>query len=180
MNQIKALLLTLLIAVLAVTATACAKSESDAPAQTGATTTNSEDSKTDAPTQTEASITNSEDSKSDAPAQTEAAKTYSEDAEIGKGAAAIKVKVITDQKTLTLTIHTDKDNLEDALLEYGLIEGDESEYGLYIKKVNGIEADYDKDKSWWAISKDGEALMTGAKSTVIADGENYEFTYTKG
>ena len=53
-------------------------------------------------------------------------------------------------------------------------------YGIYIKKVNGIRADYNLDGAYWNLTKNGEYLMTGADMTPIADGEHYEFTYTKG
>ena len=58
------------------------------------------------------------------------------------------------------------------------MEGTTDEYGLYITTVDGELADYSADQSYWAISKDGEYLMTGASSTNIADGEHYELTYT--
>lgn len=105
---------------------------------------------------------------------------YTEDTELGEGAVTFKLKVIAEDKSVTFTVHTDRDMLGAALTDNELVSGDESEYGLYIKFVNGIEADYDKDQAYWAISKDGEYLMTGADSTPIADGENYELTYTKG
>lgn len=105
---------------------------------------------------------------------------YTEDTEIGEGAITIKTEVIIEEKSVTITIHTDKDNLGAALIENDLVSGDESEYGLYIKSVLGIEADYDKDGTYWALSKDGEYLMTGVDSTPIADGEHYELTCTKG
>ena len=103
--------------------------------------------------------------------------TYTKNETLGKGAKTITVKVIAEEQELTFTIKTDKENLEDALLEHELIAGDESAFGLYIKKVNGIVADYDTDKSYWAITKNGEAT-SGAKSTVISDGECYELTKT--
>lgn len=105
---------------------------------------------------------------------------YTEDTELGEGAVTVKVKVSAEDKSVILTVHTDRDMLGAALTDNGLVSGEESEYGLYIKFVNGIEADYDKNQAYWAISKDGEYLMTGADSTPIADGENYELTYTKG
>lgn len=105
---------------------------------------------------------------------------YTEDTEVGQGSITVKVKVMAGEKAVTITIHTSNEHLGGALLENDLAAGDESEYGLFIKSVNGISADYDKDRSWWAISKDGEMLTTGADSTVIADGENYELVYTKG
>ena len=87
------------------------------------------------------------------------------------------IKKTGDWETATFTIRTDKENLEDALTEHNLIDGDESAFGLYIKKVNGIVADYDADGSYWAITKSGEET-SGAKSTLIADGDCYELTKT--
>ena len=47
------------------------------------------------------------------------------------------------------------------------------------KKVNGILADYDVDKTYWGLYKNGEYLMTGVDTTEIADGEHYELVKTK-
>lgn len=84
-----------------------------------------------------------------------------------------------DEKTETFTISTDADNLGDALVNEGLVQGEESEYGLYIKTVNGITADYDTDGSYWALYKGGEYLTTGADSTPISNGDSFEIVYTK-
>lgn len=78
------------------------------------------------------------------------------------------------EKTLTTTQTT----LAGALLEAELVTGNEDTYGLYIVSADGEVADYSVDQSYWALSKDGEALMTGASDTKIADGEHYELTYT--
>ena len=78
------------------------------------------------------------------------------------------------------TVTTDSDNLEDAFLDSGFVSGENGPYGLYIKTVDGITADYDSDGAYWAMYKDGEYLMTGAKDTKIAEGERYELVYTKG
>ena len=104
--------------------------------------------------------------------------TYTRNETLGKGAKTITVKVVADGQELTFTVKTDKENLEEALLEHKLIDGDEGAFGLYIKKVNGIVADYDADKTYWAITKNGEATSS-AKDTLIADGEFYELTKTK-
>ena len=79
----------------------------------------------------------------------------------------------------SFVISTDKKMVGDALLEEGLIEGEDGAYGLYVKKVNGILADYDIDKSYWALYKNGEYCMSGVDTTKIADGEHYELVYTK-
>jgi len=92
----------------------------------------------------------------------------------------ITVTVIDDKgKSTEFKIDTNKETLADALLEAKLVEGEESQYGLYIKYVNGIRADYELDGAYWSLSKDGEMLLTGASETKIANGEKYELTYTK-
>lgn len=105
--------------------------------------------------------------------------TYLEDTVLGEGATSINVKVEAGEKAVTFEINTDAKNLEDALLGVNLIEGEEGAYGLYIKKVNGITADYDVDKSYWAMYKDSEYLMESAKDTQIATGDSFELIYTK-
>ena len=75
-------------------------------------------------------------------------------------------------------IKTTATDLGTALVESGLVEDNQSDYGLYILTVNGETADWNVDQSYWSLSKNGEALMTGASATTIADGEHYELTYT--
>ena len=105
--------------------------------------------------------------------------TYRRDMELGNGANVITVVVAAGESSVTFTINTDKTTLGDALLEHGLIAGEESLYGLYVKVVNGITADYDVDQSYWAFYKNGEYMMSGVDSTEIASGEHYELVYTK-
>lgn len=80
-----------------------------------------------------------------------------------------------DGKETVFEIHTDKQIVGDALSELGLIEGEESEYGLYVKTVNGITADYDKDGVYWAFYINGEYAPTGVDSTAITEGDSYSF-----
>ena len=72
-------------------------------------------------------------------------------------------------------IHTDKTTVGDALVELGLIEGEESEYGLYVKTVNGVTVDYDTDGKYWAFYVDGAYAQTGADSTEVTAGATYTF-----
>jgi metal-dependent hydrolase (beta-lactamase superfamily II) len=105
----------------------------------------------------------------------------SKDNEESTAAGEITITVEVINKAGESTEHeikTTKTTLADALLEAGIVEGTTDEYGLYITTVDGELADYSADQSYWAISKDGEYLMTGASSTNIADGEHYELTYT--
>ena len=105
--------------------------------------------------------------------------TYDRDTELGEGAKTVIVKVIAEEQELTFTIHTDKQTLADALLEHKLVDGEDGPYGLYIKKVNGIVADYDTDQTYWSLSKSGTDMMVGADGAEIADGEQYELTRKK-
>ena len=72
-------------------------------------------------------------------------------------------------------IHTDEKTVGAALLALDLIAGDESEYGLYVKTVNGVTVDYDKDGKYWAFYMDGEYAATGVDQTDITPGATYTF-----
>lgn len=111
----------------------------------------------------------------------DAAVVFADGDVLGEGAIALTVKVVdADAVESTFTVKTDADNLADALLDAKLVDGDNGAYGLYIKFVNGVRADYDLDKAYWALYSNGEMLMTGASETPVADGEQYELVYTAG
>lgn len=105
--------------------------------------------------------------------------TYKEDKEFGNGEKTILVAVGVEENLVTFKINTDKATLGDALIEHNLISGENGPYGLYIKVVNGIVADYDINQSYWSLCKDGEYMQTGVDVTEISDGEHYELIYTK-
>ena len=105
--------------------------------------------------------------------------TYVKDTELGKGAKTLLVEVKAEEQSITFTIHTDKETVGAALLEHELIAGEDGAYGLYVKTVNGILADYDNGGWWWCLTKNGEMLMTGVDGTAFADGEHYELTRTQ-
>lgn len=98
---------------------------------------------------------------------------YASDTELGEGASTITVEVTAGEKTVSFTVHTDADNLRDALEPLGLIAGEESEFGLFLNSVNGIGADYDADGFYWALYIGGEYASTGVDSTAVADGGEY-------
>lgn len=104
---------------------------------------------------------------------------YTEDAELGDGAKTLTVKVEAEDKAVTFTIHTDEKTVGAALQSHDLIEGENSAYGMYVKVVNGITADYDVNKAYWSFNKDGEYMQTGVDVTEFADGDSYELVYTK-
>ncbi len=105
--------------------------------------------------------------------------TYRRDMTLGDGETTIEVEVKAGDEAVTFTLNTNKATLGDALSEHGLIEGDEGAFGLYVKRVNGILADYDVNGAYWALYKDGEASLVGVDGTAISDGEHYELVYTK-
>lgn len=105
--------------------------------------------------------------------------TYTEDATLGEGETTLKVEVKIEGKTVVFTLNTNADTVGAALLENGLIAGEESAYGLYIKVVNGVTADYDIDQSYWAFWINGEYAMSGVDTTEIKEGDTYTLEYTK-
>ena len=105
--------------------------------------------------------------------------TYRAGKEFGTGSKTVVVEVEAAEQTVTFTIHTDAETVGAALLEHDLIAGDEGQYGLYVKVVNGMTADYDVDQSYWAFYINGEMAMTGVDMTTICDGDVYKLAYTR-
>ena len=95
------------------------------------------------------------------------------------GDKTILVSVVVDTGTSDFVIETDAEFLRGALEQEGLVEGTESEYGLYVTTVNGVTAD-ESQQQWWCFTRSGGTLETGVDSTPIADGEHYEITLTTG
>ena len=56
-----------------------------------------------------------------------------------------------------------------------MIAGEDGDYGLYVKTVNGETVDYDKDGKYWAFYINGEYGMTGVDATDIVEGDSYAF-----
>ena len=106
--------------------------------------------------------------------------TYVDDVFFGDGAKTLMVSVTADDKTVTFTLYSDKKTVGEALLEHDLVAGEMGAYGLYVKVVNGITADYDVNQSFWSFMKDGEPLMTGVDGEEFSNGDKYELVYTKG
>ena len=107
--------------------------------------------------------------------------TDSEVTVLGEGATVFQFSVTDMEGTeARYEIHTDKQFVGEALLELGLIEGEDSQYGLYVTTVNGINADWDKDQTYWAFYINGEYAMTGVDATEITEADSYSFVLTKG
>ena len=99
---------------------------------------------------------------------------------MGEGKIVFDFAVVDkDGNETKFEIHTDKTVVGEALLELGLIVGDDGPYGLYVKTVNGLTADYDVDQTYWAFYINGEYAMTGVDKTDIVPGDSYAFKVEK-
>ena len=98
-------------------------------------------------------------------------------------ADAVPFKVVVtdlDGKETAFEYSSNAASVGEALVAEGLIEGHETEYGLYIDTVNGITADWDADQTYWAFYINGEYATTGIDATEIVADTTYGLTLTKG
>lgn len=103
-----------------------------------------------------------------------------EPAVVGEGETKFLFTVVNpDGNEKVFEVCTDKATVGEALLDAGLISGDDSEYGLYVKTVDGVTLDYDTDKMYWAFYEDGNYANAGVSSTEIKDGVSYAFKAEK-
>ena len=99
---------------------------------------------------------------------------------VGEGKTQFDFWVVElDGKTTKFVVKTDKTRVGEALVDASLIEGENDKFGLYVKKVNGIEADFNKTGTYWAFYVDGEYALTGVDTTEIEAGKVYSFRVSK-
>lgn len=99
---------------------------------------------------------------------------------VQKGEKQITVTVVdSDKKEKTHKIDTDAEYLGEALYEEKLVNEEEYKSGFYTE-IDGEKADYDKDKAFWWIKRNGEDASVGANELPVADGDEFEITYTVG
>ena len=75
----------------------------------------------------------------------------------------------------TFEISTTKKTVGEALLDEGIIEGEDGPYGLYVKTVDGETLDYDKDGKYWAFYEGDKYAAKGVDLTTITEGATYSF-----
>lgn len=103
--------------------------------------------------------------------------TYRNDMTFGNGAKAIEVTVEAGEYSVLFTVKTDKVTLADALVEHGLISGEETQYGLSVYYVNGIKADWNTDGAYWSLYE-GESYATSGVSFIeVKDGDSFKLVY---
>ena len=156
----KKLLITLMALLMTVTFTACNQTEvSSSTSETDSSTVSEDASATEEPT------------------------VYESGSIIGEGEKHIYVTAtdgVNQELIGTFEFYTDAENIGDALLEYGFISGDDSDYGLYVKVVNGVKAEYETDGTYWAFYVNGDLATTGVSSTPVEDEMSYMFQIEEG
>ncbi len=128
----------------------------------------------------EASSADEETSSDDAADPGE--EVTSDDAEISTVTITVKVNHLDTEtyENSEFTIETSQEFLRGAMEEVeGLIEGIDSEYGIWITAVDGETAD-DSLEQWWGFDVNGEMGMLGADTQPVADGDVFEFTLNEG
>lgn len=95
---------------------------------------------------------------------------------IGEGERSFDfIVAFADGSSKAYTVHTNETIVGNALVEVGLISGEEGQFGLYVKTVDGVTLDYDTDGKYWAFYVDGSYAMAGVDSTEIEAGKVYTF-----
>lgn len=89
------------------------------------------------------------------------------------------VSVDAEGKETKTEVSTGKKTVGEALVEEGLVAGEDGQYGLMVTTVNGVTVDYEKDGAYWAFYIDGEYAQTGVDATDVVDGSTYMFKVEK-
>ncbi|MBQ7033143.1 MAG: DUF4430 domain-containing protein [Clostridia bacterium] len=102
--------------------------------------------------------------------------TVTDGGTVGEGAHTFAFSVVDAEGNKTVfAVHTDEETVGEALLKNGLIAGDAGAYGLYVKTVNGITLDFEKDGKYWAFYVEGAYAAAGVDATPVTDGADYMF-----
>ena len=168
-----------LSAAVAVSVTSCGSSNSSSSSASSETSV-SESAETSSEASSEASSEEASSEESSEVSEEVSAAETAEATDIGEGNTEFAFEVVLEDGTTTLyNVHTDEKTVGAALLGVNLIAGDDSEYGLYVKTVDGVTADYDNDGTYWAFYIDGEYASTGVDSTDVVPGSTYSFKVEK-
>ncbi len=91
----------------------------------------------------------------------------------------VTVNVVLPTETRTYEHTTREVYVRGLLEEMQLVEGEESQYGLFIKTVDGVTAN-DANSEWWRFDLNGEMSSTGIEKTLFADGDVINLTLVSG
>ena len=91
---------------------------------------------------------------------------------------SVTIEVIhKDESKKTFTCETQEEYLAGVLVAEGIVEDDPFETGMFFV-VDGETADYERDKSYWAVYEDGAYVQLGITELPIQDGGVYSLVYT--
>ena len=94
--------------------------------------------------------------------------------ELGEGASNFGLTIIDKEGVTHLyRVHTNVGMMGEALIEVDLIDGEQGQYGMYIKSVLGQVLDYETDGMYWAFYVNGEYAMTGVDQTPVEHDAQY-------
>ena len=106
--------------------------------------------------------------------------TMENGAVLGEGAKSFTFTVVDGEgNETTVTVNSDAGTVGEALQELKLIDGEQGDYGLYVKEVTGIRAVYEENSTYWAFYINGEYGMSGVDTTDIEPGASYAFKVEK-
>lgn len=95
------------------------------------------------------------------------------------GSKAYTVTVVhKDGSVKDFSYRTDEEYLAGALLEEGLVSGEDTQYGLTIITVDGEDAVWATDNAYWSILIGTEYATIGASEIPVYDGSTYTLEYT--
>lgn len=164
-TNMKKLVMMMLVAVMAFTFTACSSDEEV-----------TEEVATEEAT-TEEVTTEADDTVEESDTATDVVADVSM---VGEGETAFVFTVTFEDSTVNIyQVSTDATTVGEALVEVGLIDGEDSDYGLYVTTVDGVTLDWDTDAAYWAFYVDGEMAATGVDTTDIVAGSSYAFAYAQ-
>ena len=105
--------------------------------------------------------------------------TYRADTTLGKGAKTFSLIVEAGEQSVTFTVKTDEEMLDKALLGVELIQGEDSQYGLTVITVNGIDAVWERDNAYWAIYIGEDYAPVGISSIEVESGATYKLVWAQ-
>jgi len=98
-----------------------------------------------------------------------------------EGSKAITIEVVSDRDSFTNTdkYTTDQEFLGDFLVEKGIVQAEDSDYGRFIVAAKDLKSD-DANQYWWSVKVDGEMSATGMDTIPVTDGSVYTLTLEQG
>jgi len=89
---------------------------------------------------------------------------------VGSGSKTLHFTVKNGDSIKEFKVLTDEAIVGDALLKLNLIAGEDGDYCLYIKTVDGVTLDYNTDGKYWALYVGDAYATTGIDGLEATDG----------